>query len=343
MQKENKTPSKSQLAAGLVAKYPEAKSQTLARMLYHENSLLFNSVEAARSVIRYVRGASGRANKRFAEAKFSESFKPVDAPGDPFAKLPDALTHFDDISPIVLPTGTRVGLMSDIHIPYHDSQALLVALNALRDRNPDVIVLNGDVADFFAVSFWEKDPKKRDLRNEIHAVRQFLSVLREAFPKARIIYKEGNHEERWTRYLSVKAPELLGMDEFALPAVLHFDKHGIEFVGDKRMLKAGKLFIGHGHEFRFAIANPVNAARGFYLKAKTQFLGGHLHQTSSHSEKTIDDVVISSWSVGCLCDLHPDYSPFNNWSHSFGVIEIDSDNNFEVQLSKIIHGRVYHA
>lgn len=300
-------------------------------------------MEDARGAVRYVRGTSGEKNKKNATNGFSGHFKEPDQSGDPFAELPVGFTHFDNIEPVVLDSSSVVGLISDVHVPYHHDLSLSTALKAILDRNPDTIILNGDIADFFSVSFWEKDPRKRRLKEEVEAVREFLKVLRKAFPHARIIYKEGNHEERWTRYLSVKAPEVLGMPDFELPTVLHFADHGIEFVGDKRMIRAGKLNICHGHEFKFAIANPVNAARGFYMRAKTQILGGHLHQTSSHSEKTVEDVVISSWSVGCLCDLHPDYSPYNNWSHSFGLIEIDDDDNFEVSIKKIIHGRVYNA
>jgi predicted phosphodiesterase len=232
-------------------------------------------------------------------------------------------------------------VLADIHLPYHDRDALLLALKYGLDRKADTILLNGDTADFFAVSHWERDPRKRDLPGEIAAVRTFLEALREGFPKARIIFKLGNHEERWERYLFAKAPEVVGLDIFELGKILEFDDLGIEEVRDMRPIRLGKLNVIHGHEYRFALSNPVNPARGFYLRAKTHVLGAHLHQSSQHTEKSLEGLVIGTWSTGCLCGLHPDYRPLNNWSHGFAFVEVVKDGGFHVANPRIIGGNIY--
>ena len=49
--------------------------------------------------------------------------------------------------------------------------------------------------------------------------------------------------------MRVKAPELLAVDEFRIDKLLNFEDLGITLIDDKRVAKAGKLNIVHGHEF----------------------------------------------------------------------------------------------
>lgn len=261
--------------------------------------------------------------------------------GGGFKSIPKGLTHFEKWGAYVVDGKCRAAILSDLHIPYHDQTALLAALAHVQVCDPSVIVLNGDVADFYSVSFWEKDPRKRDFRAEVDTVKVVLSQIRLAFPNARIIYKCGNHEERYERYMLVKAPELLDMEVTQIGQILSLPEFDIELVRDKRPIRLGKLNVIHGHEFRFAIAGPVNPARGFFNKAKAHCIGGHLHQTSQHSEKNINQSVISTWSTGCLCDLHPDYAPINQWNHGFAMVDVTRTGVFQVNNLRIVDGECY--
>ena len=75
------------------------------------------------------------------------------------------------------------------------------------------LILNGDICDHYANSRFEADPKHRDFKVEVESVRFFLHGLRKRFPNAQIVYKHGNHEERYEKYLRAKAPELLGLED----------------------------------------------------------------------------------------------------------------------------------
>lgn len=333
-------PNLADIAAEYCRKFPKAGNLTLARMLLRDHPRLFLNLESARTRLRLVRGASGESHRKTASHK--PELTRIGKPGDPFAKLPKGLRHFDEHGPFLLEGVKRVAVLSDLHIPYHDSEAVRIAMRYLREYKPDCIILNGDIADVFSLSFWEKDPRKRNFAGELETVRTFLILLRTAFPKAQILYKLGNHEERFERYMSVKAPELLGVSEFTLDKLLHLEQLRIKSVGDRRPIKVGKLSILHGHEFRWGITSPVNPARGFYMRAKDHVLAGHLHQPSHHSEKTINDVIISAWSTGCLCDLKPDYARHNSWAHGFATVTV-SGEQFEVSNKKIINGRIYSA
>ena len=177
--------------------------------------------------------------------------------------------------------------------------------------------------------------------DEVNSIIQLLGYIRGKFPKARIIWKDGNHEERFWRYLKVKAAEFWGLEIFTLRKILELDDYGIEYIGEMRPIKLGKMYLLHGHEYKFPISNPVNPARGLFLRAKTHALCGHFHQSSQHSDRDLSEKVITCWSTGCLCDLHPAYRPLNNWSHGFAIIDTDSTGAFHVDNLRIIDGRIY--
>lgn len=256
-------------------------------------------------------------------------------------RLPKAITHHDQWQVVELAGVHRVLVISDLHIPYHDERAIQLAVRAGRERSCDTILINGDMMDFYAMSSWETDPRKRNLVGEVNAGRLFLQSLREYFPRARIVLKEGNHEERWERYLIKKAPDLLGLPEFSWQSVFHLDKYRIEHVGERKPIRIGKLIVIHGHEYRFNISNPVNPARGLFLRGKTHAVCGHFHQTSQHSEKRLDNAVVATWSIGALCDLHPDYAPLNNWNHGFAIVDVSPKGEFQIDNFRIIDGKVY--
>jgi hypothetical protein len=328
--------SKSDVAREYVRRFPKSSKRAIARMLVRDYPSVWLTLNAADLTVRYVTGSLGQRSAQAASHKelFHKGHKGL-------PELPEGITSFVDWKPVVVPGETKTLILPDVHIPYHDKAALLTAIEYGVARNPTHILLNGDWMDFFSVSFWEKDPRKRDLKREIDMGRDMLSYLRCRFPDAQIIFKIGNHEERWERYLSVKAPELLGVEDFEIRNVLRLEKMGVDLVSDMRPLKFGELFVVHGHEFKWGITNPVNPARGFFMRAQDHCLGSHLHRTSSHSEKKMDGEVISTWSTGCLCDLHPDYQPINKWNHGFAYLEVDKRGMFQLDNRKVIDGEVY--
>ena len=60
--------------------------------------------------------------------------------------------------------------------------------------------------DFYGISTYEKDPRKRSFSGELEIGRQILARLRDAFPHQRFYFMVGNHEERLERYLRVQTP-----------------------------------------------------------------------------------------------------------------------------------------
>lgn len=324
----------------LVAKFPDAPAMTLAKRAFAQNPTLWPNLEACRTAVRKRLGVQGEGSHKGADAT---GLRRKPRPAGWMDVIPEPLLPQNTWAAVQIDGPQRVAILSDLHIPFHDPAALEVALTHSEQRKPTIILLNGDIADHYAQSFWQTDPRLRNFPEEVRQVKFFLRGLRKRFPRAKIIYKLGNHEERWDRYLRHKAPELLGVDEFDWKNVFHLAEYKIDLVDSKKPIRLGKLNVIHGHEYRFAISSPVNPARGLYLKGQAHTLGGHFHQTSQHSAKSIEQHVVGAWSVGCLCDLHPEYAPLNNWNHGFAFVAAEKCGTFNVDNYKIISGKVYQS
>ena len=307
---------KSEIAEQYLDKFPNTPTQSIARKMAKDKPMLF-TLEQARSCVRYVRGNSGKFNRKYASTK--EHFRPNQSPGDYFGKIPEGIKEFDEEWGEVPVTINKAIALADIHVPFHDKQALEIALNHGRDQGCTDVILNGDFNDFFSLSYFKRDVTTTWFKEELEISRSILSAIRGLFPDGKIVFQPGNHGERLESYLMCRAPELLGIQEFDIRTLLHLDDLGIQYVGDKRPLKIDHLYVIHGHEFEGSTYNPVNPARGYFLRAKTICIGGHYHQTSEHTEMGLDGKLISVWSVGCLCQLHPKYRPINKWNHGFAT------------------------
>lgn len=139
-----------------------------------------------------------------------------------------------------------------------------------------------------------------------------------------------------------KCPELLDLPFTSLENIFETDQLGIEVIKDRRVAKIGDLNILHGHEFGKSIMEPVNPARTLYLKTKEHCMIGDVHKKSEHTEPSIiSKSVVSCWSVGCLCDLHPRFLPYNKWTHGFALVDRLDEKKFLVRNRQIINGNIY--
>jgi len=314
-------------------KFPNTPTRTLARKIYKENPEVFTNVETVRTAIRYYRGSNGDSHRQIISTK--KYFKQGST--NPF-NLPDS--EAEDNDPFYLPkSATRILVLSDIHFPYHDFEALELALQHGKDHKANTILLNGDILDFYQLSRFNKDPRQRDFANELEIGKQFLQSLQKNF-KCPIYWKLGNHEERYESYLFVKAPELVGVAEYELQHLLHFGEYGATLIKDKRIIYAGRLPIVHGHEFHSKAVGQVNPARSLFLKTNRSALVGHSHRTSEHSETDITGKLMTTQSTGCLCGLAPEYARINKWNHGFAFLEVDGQD-YVLDNLRIYKGHIF--
>jgi predicted phosphodiesterase len=326
---------KADICKAALKRFPKTPILTLAKKIYEENSLVFNNVEHARDVLRYHTGKKGSSNRDRLIDK--STLQELSYNYAPFDDIPES---FEEIrEPYILSTSTKkILILSDIHFPYHNAAALKAAIKYGLEQGVDCIILNGDILDFYQLSDFSKDPSKPTFRKELELGRWFLKELRLAFPKAQIYYKIGNHEMRLERYLKVKAPEILDCDEFRLDILLEFAKHHVILIDKYTVIKAGNLNIIHGHEYKGA--GGVYPAKYIYGKSKVNTICGHYHRSSTYLDKNMDGHYHGGFSTGCLCELSPDYMPYNEWVHGFAVVTMKKDGNFSVQNLTIDNGEI---
>jgi hypothetical protein len=49
--------------------------------------------------------------------------------------------------------------------------------------------------------------------------------------------------------------------------------------------------------------------------------------------------ITTTWSTGCLCELHPEYMPINKWNLGFAIVDM-ADDMFDVRNKRISKGKV---
>jgi hypothetical protein len=327
---------KSDIVKEYILKFPEATTMAISRIILKENPLDFDSFEQARGMVRYYRDEISHTKKyngTIVQKRTAEQKKQAMV-----GKLPES--DYLQNEPFIIPKGqNNILILSDIHFPYQDNKALELAINYGIEHKVNAIYLNGDTLDFYQCSRFTKDRRLRDMAGELEMGREFLKMLQDTF-NCPIYFKIGNHEKRFEDYLMIKAPELLGIDDFKLEQLLRMREFGVTLVKDKQMAMAGKLPILHGHEWFGGFAPPVNPARGLFLKAKESCIVGHHHRTSEHTEKTLGGEVTTTWSTGCLCGLEPEYAPYNNYNHGFAHVKVLNSGHYELKNMRIINYKI---
>jgi predicted phosphodiesterase len=313
----------------------EMNTRKLSRIMYDENNLIFKDLEDARCSLRYIEGKKGKREK--VKIKDTKYLMTEARPLNPYA-LP--VSEETEYLPFEIKGYKRAAIFSDIHVPYHSIDCITSAIDFCKKEKPDVLLLNGDTIDCFRLSKYVKDPRKRSFKQELDTFKALIDVFKKELD-CKIVFKLGNHEERYENFLFEKAKELVGIEEFEFENIIKARANGIDIVSDKRVIKLNDLFAIHGHEYVGGISAPVNPARGLFLRGKVSCIQGHNHQTSEHTEPTMSGKMITTWSTGSMCELHPPYMPLNKWNHGFAMVELDSNGiDFEVRNKRILKGKV---
>lgn len=236
----------------------------------------------------------------------------------------------------------RYVILTDIHFPYEaPCYELMLKVIADPDLNITRLYLNGDIAEFLAVSSHPKAATdSKLLKEEIDYCNMRLNQLGDlGYP---VTYLCGNHEYRLERFLHRQAPELwgLGVD---VPSLLDFaNRPRFRWVsyGIHQFEKVGKtkLWLRH-HPLRDGKQHCMNTL----LETTVDIAYGHTHQAQSASMRKK-----SPGSVGVLMQAHSipflgdmDAHIFNyrgqcdNWANGFAFVHPHPKND-SYRLENII-------
>ena len=339
------SPKTHRLAVEACTQFPDSGSLTIAKYLHREHPQHFPSTERARNAVRWVRGNMGGANR--AKTTDKSLFRPNGKAGA--VLLPDFIQEAQ--SPIQIDGPCRVGIVSDIHIPFASKMAVELAVKHFRKAKIDELLINGDLCDFHKGSRFEHSPDAMEMTEEMDQTAKFLQWLRGQFPKIPIKLKPGNHDERWGKWLMAGGSVMLAKEEgLSLESmlarrldVLHgkpngektdsLKTYGIEYVAERRRVDVGKLPVYHGHEL--GIKSSVQPGRTVFLKTSHTCLIGHLHSTNTYVKPDMNHAETACFSSGCLCELSPRWLPVNNWNWGAVIVDVASDNEFDVHNFRI--------
>lgn len=331
---------KGRIVERYVLKYSDAlkrgtmKKRALSRMILEDYPDDFKDEDSIRSLIRTQTGSRHRNDRK-------NQGNIIDAKSEYSGQLPIPKSAAKDVPNYEINQPGTWLIFSDVHFPYHDEQALKVMLEYVQGKELAGVIINGDLVDNYKASRWLKDGSKPDLKYEYDMTRQWLKDFKEVVG-CRVVWKFGNHDERLALYLMQNVPELSVYISTFVESIFNLKELDIELVKSSQIIELGKLLVLHGHEFMQSVYSPVNAARGLFLRAKTSAIIGHLHMTSEHAEGNLKGDRIVCYSLGCLCNLRPEYAPtaFTRWNHGFALVDLEADGSYTVHNKKIVEGKV---
>jgi len=234
-------------------------------------------------------------------------------------------------------------VLSDLHCPYHDVAVTKMVVDFIRAQRPQRIHLLGDQFDAWSLSKFDKDPtRKETLQDELDCVRDLLTEIRDAAPKAKIIYSEGNHEYRLRKYLMSEAKGLAGLRSLALEKLLDFNTLRIRFQPMDRPYRIGHLLFTHG---QFVSRWSGYSAKRHFERFGCCVIHGHTHRLGAYYHTDLSDT-FAAFENGCLSTLTPDYMTAPDWQNGFSVVN-HCKGFFSVEQVAVIHrqfcfrGRVF--
>jgi UDP-2,3-diacylglucosamine pyrophosphatase LpxH len=228
-----------------------------------------------------------------------------------------------DHLPFYLPNQfKKVGILSDIHVPFHHRESLACAISYLKKQEIDCLYLNGDIFDTYSLSSFIKDPDLRDFPREVDMCREFMQRMRDIFKHIPIYFKLGNHENRYARILQNQAEEFAQIHDLQFEIFFHLERLGFIMVQDWQGCYMGDLLVLHGHELYGS--GGANPAQNLMNKVMCNALMGHVHKTSFAMKKTGFKESIKTYTTGCLTYTSPKYMVMAQHNQGFAIVDIEN-------------------
>jgi hypothetical protein len=184
----------------------------------------------------------------------------------------------------------------DAHVPFHNKRMLESVVRLCSDIKPVGLLLGGDFLDLASISSHDKGKfatANLTLGKEYAEGNRVLDIIEGAYRFKKKVYIQGNHEQRFKRYMkdidnikindAVKSPEeALRLTERGFKV---FDNYPFDafFLGD--------LCVYHGE------TTSIHCAYGDMNKFFCSVMFGHVHRQSMHTNQKHE-----AYSIGSMAD-----------------------------------------
>ncbi len=255
---------------------------------------------------------------------------------------------------------TRILCLSDLHVPF---QKPIESFSEYAHGVVDILVINGDVCDFGAISKFPKVYRSSPMQEMVEA-RQYLIDLIEYIHPKRVVITYGNHDARFQQYLAKSLDsdiislmpntelDLICDDGFHQynaewrtnvwyePLTEVFEDEGIKIEYTKNWYtQIGGTIFCHPLTFNGGIMKTAEKAVTFFRNEGMIFTGlvmGHTHRTGDY---TLGNTIM--YEQGACCDTGK--MRYSNGKLTLGQREgylylcLDANGNVMREQSKIIH------
>ncbi len=232
---------------------------------------------------------------------------------------------------------------------FHDESAMGVILQVLKVDKFDEIVILGDMLDMTEASKYQQKPEFfNTLQPSINFLGAYLLEIRKLAPNAKIVFLQGNHEQRIINQIidnfkfaySLKAFN----DEtpiYSLEKLLDLKSINVELI-DK--YPGGTYWITD--KLRVIHGDLINMEKELE-SSQTSFICGHIHKyrqftRTFHNRDSIE--TLNGVSIGCLCKIDgtvPGVTSRPSWVQGFAIVH-SIDNRSQISHFEINNGSIIY-
>jgi predicted phosphodiesterase len=248
--------------------------------------------------------------------------------------------------------GARVVVASDFQIPFEErwliggTQNKTGAFEAfLKDYDPDLVILNGDIRDAYALSTFDKSPSRRfGEKEEKRLTQNALRTIKANAPRARLIFVNGNHEERLEKTYAqlcqkdTRAFEIFdaqGFNELNTRSMLDLPGLGWEWQPYRGWVNVLGFIVTHGD---LVASESAQTAAKMQKKWHSSGTSGHTHRLGAYFHTDSTGKAHAWYESGCMCRLDLEYVTNPDWQQGFLIGQV-SDNTLHTQLVPVFNNK----
>lgn len=251
------------------------------------------------------------------------------------------------------------------HEAVHDRRALDLMVQIAKKERPTEIVILGDMLDLtdWSDKYVCSPEMQQETQRSLVEMRHFLERIRNAAPKANIVYLEGNHEVRLktaiikntgAAYGLKRVTELDGYPTLSIPSLLQLDDLDIEWIGaypDGEHWVTDNVRFVHGS---MASSTVGGTAAKYAKESIVTTIFGHIHRqelVSITSRDRLGNYIRQAFSAGTLARIDAPVvagaTNQTNWQQGAGLLYVSPVTQIVPILIKegtcLVNNNVYVA
>lgn len=246
----------------------------------------------------------------------------------------------------------RIAWLTDWHGIFVDRDAWELALRLTQEFKPTHVPVGSDDLDFYRISRFDKDPKRREsVQDELDTQWELYRELKDAvdplwnslsprpvdYTPVRHPTVLGNHNDRFFKRLR-EDPKWFGLRAMEYRNLLGYDQFGFEWRGDPWDTQANEEWqaapgITFVHGTRVARLPGYSVQRELASRLyDSSLVMGHCHRGAITWLQRPDQSQVVGVEGFCLCQTRTEYARFTNWTQGVVFITVPANGPLNYEL-----------